>query len=58
MPIENLLQEINLVATLAGILAGFAFSAVIQLLGSNPNSRLTSLTVMLFTFATLIFLYT
>lgn len=32
MPVENLLQEYNLVATLAGILAGFALSAVIQLL--------------------------
>jgi|GEM_PF-607513 len=58
MPVENILQETNLIGTLAGILAGFAFSAVVQLLATNAKGRLTSAVIIIFSLATLMFLYT
>ncbi|NCP86727.1 MAG: hypothetical protein CO094_13015 [Anaerolineae bacterium CG_4_9_14_3_um_filter_57_17] len=58
MPIDNILQEANQIATLAGILAGFAFSAVVQLLAGERKGRLTSAVIIIFTLATLMFLFT
>lgn len=58
MPVENILQEVNQIATLAGILAGFAFSAVVQLLASNNPGKLTTTTIIVFTLSTLMFLFT
>lgn len=57
MPVDNILQETSMISTLAGILAGFAFSAVVQLLATNAKGRLTSAVIILFTLATLVFLY-
>ncbi|PWH16633.1 MAG: hypothetical protein DDG60_03895 [Anaerolineae bacterium] len=58
MPVENLLQEYNLVATLAGILAGFAFSAVIQLLSVDKPGRLMTTVIIIFSVTALMFLFT
>ncbi len=58
MPIDNILQETNLIATLAGILGGFAFSAVVQLLASGQSGKMTTAAIVIFTLATLLFLYT
>jgi cytochrome b561 len=58
MPVENILQEVNQIATLAGILAGFAFSAVVQLLASDRPGKLPTITIVIFTLSTLMFLFT
>lgn len=57
MPVDNILQEISLVGTLAGILAGFAFSAVVQLLASETKGKLATSVIVIFTVTTLMFLY-
>jgi|SRR5581483_3135678 len=57
MTVDNYLQEAGAIATLAGILAGFAISAVIQLLSSNLPGRLTSATIVVFSASTVMFLY-
>lgn len=58
MPLENLLQEYNQIATLAGILAGFAFSAVIQLLSVDKPGRLMTTVIILFSVSAAMFLFT
>jgi hypothetical protein len=58
MSVENILQEVNLIATLSGILAGFAFSAVIQLLSTDRPGWLTSAVITIFSVSTLMLLYT
>lgn len=45
-------------ATLAGILAGFAFSAVVQLLSTDRPGWLTSAVIIIFSVSTLMLLYT
>lgn len=55
--VGNLLQEFNQLATLVGILAGFAFSAVIQLLATDKPGKLTTTTIILFSISTLMFLF-
>lgn len=57
MSVENILQEVNLIATLSGILAGFAFSAVIQLLSTDRPGWLTSAVITVFSMSTLMLLY-
>ena len=49
MTVENYLAEAGALATLAGILAGFAISAVIQLLSANAEGRLVTATIVTFT---------
>ncbi|GAB4494511.1 MAG: hypothetical protein OHK0010_29330 [Anaerolineales bacterium] len=58
MPLENLLQEYNQIATLAGILAGFAFSAVIQLLSTDKPGRMMTTVIILFSVSATMFLFT
>lgn len=58
MPIENLLQEYNQIATLAGILAGFAFSAVIQLLSVDKPGKLMTTVIIIFSVSAAMFLFT
>jgi len=58
MSVENILQEVNLIATLAGILAGFAFSAVVQLISTDRPGWLTSAVIIIFSVSTLMLLYT
>jgi cytochrome b561 len=57
MTVENYLAEAGALATLAGVLAGFAISAVIQLLVTNSESKLTTATILTFAASTVMFLY-
>ena len=57
MTVENYLAEAGALATLAGVLAGFAISAVIQLLSTNSESKLTTATILTFAASTVMFLY-
>lgn len=58
MPVENLLQQYNQLATLAGILAGFAFSAVIQLLSVDKPGKLMTTVIIIFSVSATMFLFT
>jgi hypothetical protein len=58
MTLENYLQETGAFATLTGIMAGFALSAVIQLLTANIKGRLTTAAIVVFAASTVMFLYT
>jgi len=57
MTLDNYLQETGALATLAGILAGFAISAVIQLLSTEKQGKLTTATIITFSASTMMFLY-
>ncbi len=57
MTLENYLAEAGALAGLTGILAGFAMSAVIQLLTSNSSSKLTTATILVFAAASVMFLF-
>ncbi len=57
MTLENYLQETGALATLAGILSGFAISAVVQLLASNNKSKLETATIVVFSGSAVMFLY-
>ena len=57
MTVENYLAEAGALATLAGILAGFAISAAIQLLSANAEGRLVTATIVTFTGSAVMFLY-
>lgn len=57
MTVENYLAEAGALGTLAGILAGFAISAVIQLLSTNSENKLTTATILAFAASTVMFLY-
>ncbi|MGC8856771.1 MAG: hypothetical protein ACP5QU_08235 [Anaerolineae bacterium] len=57
MTLDNYLQETAALATLAGILSGFAFSAVVQFLATERESKLITAAIVVFSAATLMFLY-
>lgn len=57
MTLENYLQETGALATLSGILAGFAFSAVVQFLASERHGRLYTALIVVFSLSTLMFLF-
>ena len=57
MTVENYLAEAAALAGLAGIMAGFSLAAVIQLLTSNTGGRLVTTGVVVFTAASVMFLY-
>jgi hypothetical protein len=57
MTIENYLQETGILATLAGILGGFAFSAVVQLLASEKQDKFTTATIITFSLSSLVSFY-
>jgi len=57
MTVENYLAEAGALATLAGVLAGFAISAVVQLLTTNTEGKLTTATILTFAASTVMFLY-
>lgn len=57
MTIENYLAEAGAVATLAGILAGFAISAVIQLLSYATESKIATATIVTYAASAVMFLY-
>ena len=57
MTLENYLQESGALATLSGILAGFAFSAVVQFLASEREGKLYTALIVVFSVSTLMFLF-
>lgn len=57
MTLDNYLQEAGALATLSGILAGFAFSAVVQFLSSKREGRLYTSLIVIFSVSTLMFLF-
>jgi len=57
MTLENYLQEAGALATLSGILAGFAFSAVVQFLASEREGKLYTSLIVIFSVSTLMFLF-
>jgi hypothetical protein len=57
MTLENYLQEAGALATLSGILAGFAFSAVVQFLANERAGRLYTATIVVFSVCALMFLF-
>jgi hypothetical protein len=54
MTVENYLQETGILATLAGILGGFAFSAVVELLSGAKEGKTTTATIITFSLSSLI----
>ena len=57
MTLDSYLQETGALATLAGILAGFAISAVIQLLSTDKPGKLATATIITFSASTMMFLF-
>lgn len=57
MTLENYLAEAGALAGLTGILAGFAMSAVIQLLTANDGKKITTATIVVFAAASVMFLF-
>ncbi|MEO8354315.1 MAG: hypothetical protein ABI621_00230 [Chloroflexota bacterium] len=57
MTVENYLAEAGALAGLAGVLAGFSLAAVVQLLTSNNGGRLITAGIVVFSAASVMFLY-
>jgi hypothetical protein len=57
MTVENYLAEAGALAGLAGVLAGFSLAAVVQLLTSNDGGRLITAGIVVFSAASVMFLY-
>ena len=57
MTIENYLAEAGALATLAGLLAGFGVSAVIQFLVMENKNKLVTASIITFSTSTVMFLY-
>jgi len=57
MTVENYLAEAGALAGLAGVLAGFSLAAVVQLLTSSNSGRLVTSGIVVFSAASVMFLY-
>ncbi|HSL43283.1 MAG TPA: hypothetical protein VK897_07620 [Anaerolineales bacterium] len=57
MTVENYLAEAGALAGLAGVLAGFSLAAVVELLTSNNGGKLVTAGVVVFSAASVMFLY-
>lgn len=57
MTVQNYLAEAGAFATLAGLLAGFGLTAVIQFLVSENKSRLVTACIIVFSISTVLFTY-
>lgn len=57
MNVENYLAEAGALASLAGVLAGFSLAAVVQLLAASNGGRLITAGVVVFSAASVMFLY-
>ena len=57
MTVENYLAEAGALAGLAGVLAGFALAAVIQLLTMSDRSKLITAGIVVFSASSVMFLY-
>ena len=58
MTVQNYLAEAGAFATLAGLLAGFGLTAVIQFLVTENKSRLVTASIIVFSISTVLFTYT
>jgi hypothetical protein len=57
MTVENYLAEAGAFATLAGLLAGFGLTAVIQFLVTENKNRLITASIIIFSISTIMFTY-
>ncbi len=57
MTVDNYLAEAAALAGLAGIMAGFSLAAVVQLLASSGSGRLATAGIVVFSVASVMFLY-
>lgn len=57
MTVENYLAEAGAFATLAGLLAGFSLTAVIQFLVAENKNRLITASIIVFSISTIMFTY-
>ena len=57
MTVENYLAEAGAFATLAGLLAGFGLTAVIQFLVTENKSKLVTASIIVFSISTVLFTY-
>ncbi|MCC6298463.1 MAG: hypothetical protein IT314_04140 [Anaerolineales bacterium] len=57
MTVENYLAEAGAFATLAGLLAGFGLTAVIQFLVTENKSKLVTACIIVFSISTVLFTY-
>jgi hypothetical protein len=57
MTIENYLAEFGALAGLAGVMAGFSLSAVVQFLSSSDKGKLTTTEIVIFSASSVMFLY-
>jgi hypothetical protein len=57
MTVENYLAEAAALAGLAGIMGGFSLAAVVQLLPTNTVGRLATAAIVVFSAASVMFLY-
>ena len=57
MTLDNYFAEAGALAGLTGILAGFAMSAVIQLLTAHDGKKVTTATIVVFAAASVMFLF-
>ncbi len=57
MTVENYIAETAALAGLAGIMAGFSLTAVIELLGLESKGKLTTAGIVVFSAASVMFLY-
>jgi len=56
MNVDLVLQENGIYATLAGILGGFAFATLMQLIEMDKKGKIVTITTILFSIATFMFL--
>ena len=57
MTVENYLAEAGALATLAGLLAGFGLTAVIQFLSIENKTKLVTASIIIFSASTVMFTY-
>lgn len=57
MSVENYLAEAGALATLAGLLAGFGLTAVIQFISTENKNRLVTASIIVFSASTVMFTY-
>ena len=57
MTVENYLAEAGALATLAGLLAGFGLTAVIQFLALDNKTKLVTASIIVFSASTVMFTY-
>jgi len=57
MTVENYLAEAGALATLAGLLAGFGLTAVIQFLALDNKTKLVTASIVVFSASTVMFTY-